>query len=198
MEISIEKLLKLDGLKVLDAMETTDSFSHPTLIVECESNQARPKCPNCGCEIIYSKGTRKKDIRDLDVTGRHVVLRINSRSYNCKKCHKSFTEELPLIKYGESITTRLRDELAARALNSTYDELAYEYTISPTTISHAFKEWSNSKDAQRDGKVYAPRSLGIDEAHLSPEGKSDGMRGVFVDNDEHLVLEITEDRKKIQ
>lgn len=198
MDFPVEKILKLEGLKVIDTVETTDAYNHPSLIIECDSNLPRPSCPYCNSRNIYSKGTRQKDIRDSDVSGYHVTLRINSRSFQCNDCNKSFTEELPLIKPNTTMTTRFRDELAKKALNRTFDELAYENTISPPTISAAFRSWVDEQDKAREPYIYAPRILGIDEAHLCPEGRGSeaGMRGVFIDNEERRILDITENRRK--
>ena len=65
-------------------------------------------------------------------------------------------------------------------------------------MSTAFREWVNEQDSSKDDALYAPEVLGIDEAHLAPEGSKgdEGMRGVFIDVKNGKLLDITKDRYK--
>lgn len=196
MDLSVESILKLDGLKIIKTTEETDAFGHPSMIIECDSSLPKPVCPNCKSPNVYGNGTKAKDVRDLDSMGYHITLRINARKFECQNCGKTFTEPCPLVKPNARLTTRFRNHLAQEALNGTWDELAYKYSVSPPTISEAFNEWAIENEKKHSDCLYAPRVLGIDECHLSPEGKKDGMRGIFVDNETHYLLDITKDRLK--
>lgn len=136
------------------------------------------------------------------------MLDILAKSYVCNDCGKSFTEETPLVEPGKRITNRLRNELGRLALNMTFDQLAENYNISHTTIGQAFREWAAEQDKEHDKGLFAPRILGIDEAHLCVEGTAkrsdksgdpdvtDSMRGVFIDSENGTLIDITKNRRK--
>lgn len=196
--VTVEDVLKLDGLKVTDLEETVDKYNQPLQIITCESALKRPKCPYCGSLSTYVNNYRQKDIRDKDNSAGRVVLRITARSYKCMnpKCKKIFTEELPMVEPSSSTTKRMMDFIGKAALNHTFDRIAADYGLDPKTVSLAFRKWINEQDNKREHATVCPKILGIDEAHLCPEGKKDGMRGVFVDIENSSVIDITEDRYK--
>ena len=166
--------------------------------ITLESNQKRPACPNCGSLNCYVNQTRPKLVRDLDICGSHVELKILTRSFKCNDCNKTYTEVHDIVAPYLSSTTRLRNKIGADALNLPFETVAEIYDVSKTVVKNNFDKWVAEQDAQRSNVITAPRILGIDEAHLCPEGNkiNDGMRGVFVDIENRRLIDITRDRKK--
>lgn len=195
MDVKVEDVLHLDGLTVTKFEETVDKYNQPLQIIYCESTSRKPLCPYCDSQG-YVHNYRDKDIRDKDNSAGRVVLRIKARSFKCIDCGKTYTEELSMVEPNAYITKRMRDFIGKAALHHTFDRIAGDYGLDPKTISLAFRKWVNIQDEKRKEATVCPRILGIDEAHLSPEGKKDGMRGVFVDVENSCVLDITEDRLK--
>ena len=197
--VSAEELLGLKDLEITKEEIGEDEYGHLQKTITCISNKPRPVCPNCGSRNIYANSNRPKMIRDLDSGGYRIVLEIIARNFKCNDCKKYFTEEVDVAKYGAHSTKRFTAEIGRLALNNTFDSIGAEYGLSPSTVSGIFREWVNAEDELHVFNMYCPRVLGIDEAHLCPEGKKgpdDGMRGVFVDVENKTIIDITRDRYK--
>lgn len=195
----LESFLGLDGLSVTQEEEITDDYGQPMKILTCESTASRPACPVCGGRNIYANTTRPKMIRDIDSAGYRITLKIMARNYKCNRCNKYFTEEVAIASPGARSTKRFTKEIGEKALNNTFDSIGAEYGMSPSTVSAVFRDWVNSQDEEHFDSMYCPKILGIDEAHLCPEGQTgpdDGMRGVFVDVEHGKIIDITRDRYK--
>ena len=199
MSEGIEKFLGLDNLKITNVTEDEDVYGNPLLVVECNVCICHKICPNCVSHNIYRDGYRQRSIQDLPILGKNVLLKIDVPKYVCNDCNTTFQEQLSFVESRNRITNRLKEHLAKASLNNTYDRLAVQYNISPTTIMNCFKDWVNKQDEEKSHCLYAPQVLGIDECHLAPDrskSSKDGMRGVFVDILEGKVIEITNNRKK--
>ena len=106
---------------------------------------------------------------------------------------------MSIVKPSGRFTRRFVEKIGHKALDFTYETLGGQYGMSPSTVSKIFREWVNDQDNEHAQHLYCPEVLGIDEAHLCPEGHrspNDGMRGVFVDVKERKILDITRDRYK--
>lgn len=195
---SLSNFLGLNELEVTKVDETVDDYFYPTKVLTCVSKAKKPPCPNCGSFNTYLDSTRYKEIRDLDASEYRIKLNIGARCYYCNDCKKYYTEELQMVSRYAHSTKRFAEFIGGRCLNYTYARTAADYGISPTQASNCFRDFINTKDEERIKNLYAPRVLGIDEAHLCPEGrgKEAGMRGVFVDVENKTILDITKDRKK--
>lgn len=196
---TLEEFLGLDGLSVTGEKETIDAYGKPMKVLTCVSTKPRPKCPFCKSGFVYANTTRPKMIRDVDSAGYRITLKIMARNYKCNACKKYFTETIDVAPPSARSSKRLTKELGDKALNNTFDSLGAEYGMSPSTVSSVFRDWVNSQDEEHYTSMVCPRVLGIDEAHLCPEGHkgpNDGMRGVFVDVETRKVIDITRDRYK--
>lgn len=194
--ISAASVLGLEGFEVLDQQSTTDKYGMPMQIFTIVSTKPTPPCPNCKSRNVYKKQTRPKDVRDLDTPLGRTTLHILTKGYQCNKCGKNFTENMDFVLPKHTITKRMVNHVAQQALDLPYDRVAANTGLDPKTIFTAFKAWVKERDKLRNKGIYCPTVLGIDECHLSPDGRSDGMRGVFVDVNDGRVLDITRDRYK--
>ena len=195
----LESFLGLDRLTVTQEEEITDDYGHPMKVLTCESTGPRPACPHCGGRNVYANTTRPKMIRDIDAAGYRITLKIMARNYKCNVCGKYYTEEVDIASPGARSTKRFTKEIGEKALNNTFDSIGAEYGMSPSTVSAVFRDWVNSRDDDHFDSMRCPRVLGIDEAHLCPEGHTgpdDGMRGIFVDVENSKIIDITRDRYK--
>ena len=62
--------LHLRQIRVLAVVSDTLS----ELVVEVESSVSRPRCPHCGFRCGRVHDTRRRKIRDLEVSGRRTTL----------------------------------------------------------------------------------------------------------------------------
>ena len=88
------------------------------------------------------------------------------------------------------MTKRMRSEVGKRCLDYPFNAVARDYAISEATCRRAFADWIEDKNIEKNKITYAPRVMGIDEAHLA-----NGMRGVITDNENNTLIEMLESRK---
>ena len=62
------------------------------LVVEVESTVSRPRCPACGFRCGRVHDTRRRKVRDLEVSGRPVTLVWMRRRFACGNCGERFLE----------------------------------------------------------------------------------------------------------
>ncbi len=78
------------------------------LRVEIESTVRRPRCPACGFGCARVHDTRRRDIRDVGVSGRRTTLVRRRRRFRCGGCEHRLVEGHP------GFDGRLRRRLARR------------------------------------------------------------------------------------
>lgn len=165
--MDVVELLELDGFEVVEAKDEI-IHQHEYKILTLKSNQKRPSCPHCGSHNCYSNGTRSKDVRDLDIVGKHTILRIKTRQFKCNECGRLFTEKHDFINANAAQTVRFESEVGYKTLNEAFESVAERYDISKTETKYCFDNWLKAQDYNRIETIYAPEVLGIDEAHLCP------------------------------
>ena len=74
--------LHLRETRVLAVASDTPS----ELRVEVESTVRRPRCPACGLGCVRVHDTRRRKVRDLEVSGRRTTLVWRRRRYVCDNC----------------------------------------------------------------------------------------------------------------
>lgn len=132
---------------------------------------------------------KERIVSDISMHGKAVKLLIRHRRYRCPECDATFYEMLDSVDRGGKVTKRLVEHIMRMALKKPFTHIADEYGISHTTVRRYFEEYVASEESNRI--LVAPRVLGIDEAHLNKT-----MRGVFTDNENNMILEITADNLK--
>ena len=183
-------LIGLDNISIIEGYEEKkDNNTYHILVIM--HNQYHPVCPNCGSKAFQKHDTRTRDFRDLSAFGRHIILRANYSSYKCLTCNRYFNEDYSdIVDNGARMTKRMRSEVGKRCLDYPFNAVARDYAISEATCRRAFADWIEDKDIEKDKITYAPRVMGIDEAHLA-----NGMRGVITDNENNTLIEMLESRK---
>ncbi|MCY4134812.1 MAG: ISL3 family transposase [bacterium] len=83
------------------------------LVVEVESAVRRPRCPECGFACSSVRDVRSKRVRDLEVSGRTVVLLWRRPRMACGGCCGRFLEDHPVFE--GALTARLARRLVADA-----------------------------------------------------------------------------------
>ena len=161
------------------------------LFVCSEASRYKGTCPVCGSAENHVHGSLKEPrlIHDVSVGTVQVDILLNSKRYRCKKCGATFVRPFSSVIDNKQMTKRLLDQIRRESFRRTFAEVADDYGYSATLIAQIFDEYAEELETSR-GPVVAPKILGIDEKHICH-----AMRGVFVDVETGVLLEMTENNK---
>ena len=106
------------------------------LRVEVESTVRRPRCPACGFRCVRVHDTRRRKVRDLEVSGRRTTLVWRRRRFVCDNCGSRHLEDHPEFE------GRLTRRLVADARVMTLRAAARRHGLSWHLINGVVKAWS--------------------------------------------------------
>ena len=96
-----ETILNIASLQV-EKVEILGKELH----VHCKIlNQESQKCPVCAQDVFGKRLKYRRKVRDLDISGRKVILHLLVHQYNCD-CKRSFSETFDFVEPGKSYTQR--------------------------------------------------------------------------------------------
>ena len=110
------------------------------LVVRVGSTVSRPRCPSCGTPARRCHDRRKREIRDLEVSGRPVVLVWERRRLVCDVCDRRFCEEHRAFE--GSITARLARRLVQDARSMPVNTVARRYGVSWGLVNALVVAWA--------------------------------------------------------
>jgi transposase len=119
-----------------------------TIYINVESKRKKTTCPKCGKETdkVHSKYIR--EFKDLPISGKKVVIRLENKIYFCtnKECEiKRFSEKHEFLsKYGK-MTKRLEEEIINIAEKNSLIETSKilrknMVNVSKSTVSNILKK----------------------------------------------------------
>lgn len=159
-------------------------------------------CMQCGCVKFIHEGenigdnvefklhqVKERTVSDISMHGKAVRLVLRHRRFKCSACGGTFYEHLESIERNGKVTIRLVEHIKQLTLKRPFLTIGQEYGISHTSVRRYFQDYV--AEQEKDRVLIAPKVLGIDEAHLNRT-----MRGVFTDNENNIMLEITPDNLK--
>ncbi|MDE0116325.1 MAG: transposase family protein, partial [bacterium] len=132
------------------------------LVVEVESAVGRPRCPECGFACSSVHDVRSKRVRDLEVSGRAVVLLWRRRRMACDGCGGRFLEGRP--EFEGAVTSRLARRLVADAGVMAIRQVARRHKIGWHKINALVGAWTAVVAERRRSR--ACRVLLADEASM--------------------------------
>ena len=181
----MENELHLNEFRIIRRDDSEEGFL--TYYVEPEEEET--VCLHCSSVNTVRNGTLSRYARDLPAFGKQVALMVRQHRYLCRDCGKTCTHGLQSIEGKDRITKRLREQVKKDVLNGTFSSVAASYGLSVTIVKSIFGEYV--AEQEKSFVRYAPKVLGIDEAHLN-----NAMRGVIVDVEERGLIEILPKRDK--
>ena len=158
-------------------------------IFEVVPIEPQKECPECLSSNIVKNGSYDRFIRDLDYFEYSVGIRLYDNRYLCRDCGKHFVPDYVSIAPKSRLTERLIEKIQQQSLKMPFLRIANEYKVSVPTIKNIFNRYADELESKR--VIRAPRVLGIDEAHLNKNACA-----VFVDVENHLIIELLKTRTK--
>ena len=110
------------------------------LRVEVASTVSRPRCPGCGLAGAGVHDTRRREIRDLEVSGRAVTLVWLRRRFACGGCDKRWMEQHP--QFEGRLTRRLARRVVSDAKSMPIRAVARRHRLGWETVMALVKAWS--------------------------------------------------------
>src|SRR5919112_2121575 len=134
-------------------------------LIKVRAEQVKqPTFPNCACSVNGVKAHTPfimKDVLDLPLARKTVMVDIKRWRWMCKTCQKTVTQPLDImIKDRHRMTRRLLEYCEEQALLGTELSLAEETGVSPRTIRSIRQK--KVKRLKAEVQVAAPRVLGLD------------------------------------
>lgn len=186
MKFTVEKILNLPDMKVLDFQEIEGG----EIIITLEKGVNHSTCPSCG-QITHSiHQNHWRMIHDLPWSKKPVLLKINRRQFKCHKCKKVFSENLDFVDKSKGYTKRLAIDIVQQVLNSNIRSVAERNDLSDEEVESMLKKQGKQILNINLSQV---KRLGIDEIALV-KGQGDYL-AVIVDLDSHKPIEIVQSRR---
>jgi transposase len=182
------KLLNLPGIIVEDGKEIEE-----TLILSIEVSRKTAVCPRCGQSSHHLHENKRYLVRDLPMSNRQVILRVNRRRFKCKNCRKPFSEILDFVGEKKSFTHRYAESITKQVIHSDINNVAKNNGL---TIEEVEAMLKNIADKILPINVEKLCRLGIDEISLvKGQGK---FIVVLVDLETHKLIGLVSERKQSQ
>jgi transposase len=94
-------LLRLEGIEIEKVEMDADPIN-----VYCKKSTPEPRaCPRCKCLVSRCRPKYRREVRDLDISGRQVYLHLQVHQYECD-CGRTFSEQFDFVSSGKSYTKR--------------------------------------------------------------------------------------------
>ena len=177
-------LLNLQGLNIIDIEHIKSHiFIYTQLYVKPHI------CPCCKQETSYIHDYRKRKIKDLSISGKHVTLIHNHRRYVCKNCGKRFAEDNSFAPKYYRVTLRLIDEIFKKTQSErSFTSIAKEVNLSISTVIRFFDMLAF------DPPKKLPEVLSIDE--FKGNTGDEKYQVIITNPADGTVLDILPDRKQ--
>lgn len=129
MQPLLTQLLNLPGIEVENY---SDLGSELVLEVEAITTQATcPRCEQISCHLHQNHWYLA---RDLSISGRSVLLKVNRRQFKCQTCGKPFSEALNFIGNRRQQTDRFAQSIVQQVLHSDIHNVATQNDLTDEEV----------------------------------------------------------------
>lgn len=183
-----EDILRLPGLKVSQI-----ESSNTCLKIYGEVEEGVQSCPNCGEHTSIIRQYTKREIRDLDISGRQVWLHLRIKQYECGWCKRYFNQRLSWAEKGKSYTIRQSKFIFEMCEYQAFSQVGALVDMCSKSVERVYLEHA-SKNSELSSRFEKVRYLGIDELS-NRKGKKEYCC-VLTDLERGIHLDILPNRKK--
>ena len=179
-------LLNLPGVIVENEKQTG-----ATLILTVRASKKTAICPRCGQSSHRLHQNQGYLVRDLPISNREVILKVNRRRFQCGNCQKPFSETLNFVGKKKNFTQRYAETITEQVIHSDISNVAKNNKLTEDEI------WSMVKSvAEKILPIDVKKliRLGIDEISLAKgQGK---FIVVLVDLETHKLIGLVAEGKQ--
>lgn len=183
----ITKVINLENIKVINYYFLTDD----EILIELENKLKIAQCPHCGNNTDKIHQNHWYRVRDIPMSDYQVLLKLNRRQFQCKKCHQVFSEELDFIKIRRTYTKRLAMKVIKEVLETNVESAARRNRMTTSEVETVLKELEVDLLTEKPKKL---KKLGIDEITQLKGGKN--YAAVLVDLETRKPIALLEKRNK--
>jgi len=133
------KILNLPGVVVKESWETEE-----TIILSVIVKNKTAVCPRCGQTSRRLHQNKTHLVRDLQITNREVILKVNRRQFKCEGCKKPFSEILYFVELRKNFTHRYIQSITERAINSDINNVARNNKLTAEQVESIWGGWQPS------------------------------------------------------
>ena len=160
------------------------------LNIECKIVSTRAQiCPDCQCEVYKKTPKYRRVLRDLDISGRQVILHLLVHQYLCD-CTRRFSEGFDFVSSGKSYTKRQAKWVFEMSAKQSHLQVGTLVDMSHKTVERIC--YDNLKIERIDWSKI--RRIGLDEFAFK-KGHKDFIT-IIVDLDTQKIIDILEYRDK--
>ena len=181
------------NLKQNDVEEVSTHSDNDNIYFNVTLKRKDCKCPNCNNLTNKVKDYKIKIIRhSIFNDGRNSFISYKQRRYFCPICKSSFIEENPFVKEKDKVSRLLIYNVMLKLSYSTttYEMIASELSISPTTVMNIFDQNINYP------RGTLPEILSIDEFHYATINSLAKYACVFLNFETNKVIDVIKSRRK--
>ena len=163
-----------------------------TLILSVTKKTKSAVCPQCGKKSDHLHQNQNYLIKDLPMGDKEVILNINRRRFKCKKCRKTFNEELDFVGARRKHTHRYAENIIKQLIHSDVSNVAKNNGLSEEEVYSMLEDIVKNLLPINVSNLVR---LGIDEISLvKGQGK---FIVVLVDIDTGKLIGLVKERKQI-
>lgn len=165
-------------------------FSPEELQLYCKVKTSKPQeCPSCHKSVSSKRPKYRRAVRDLDISGRKVILHLLVHQYDCD-CGRKFSEKFDFVDANKSYTKRQAKWVFEMSAQQSHFRVAALIDTCHKTVERMCHDHIINREVNWD-KI---RKIGLDEFAFK-KGHKDYI-SVLVNLDTHEIIDILEKRDK--
>ena len=129
MQPLLTQLVNLPGIEVENYTDLGNQF-----ILEVEAITTQATCPRCHQSSGHLHQNHWYLARDLSISGRTVMLKVNRRQFKCQPCGKPFSETLDFIGNRRKQTERFAQAIVQQVLHSDVHNVALQNDLTDEEV----------------------------------------------------------------
>ena len=158
------RLLHLPGFVVV---HTQEELQPPRYGFTVAAEHRVGVCPYCNkiSEDVHQTRTRER-IVDLPISGYAVELKVRVCQFQCERCDRTFTPDVPFLAEGAHATERFLARAAELIRSSDVANVAKFFGLAEQTLARWYYDYVEGRRAASNEPLKPIKRIGIDELSL--------------------------------